>query len=79
MKERQIRTPVGVKVMAIVLAFAATTTLFGEYVISRDLVPSYLVAVCTVVEVLFLVFTFKTVAEYLYSKFNKSVTNKKQK
>lgn len=79
MKERQIRTPVGAKVGAIVLAFAASITLFGEYIVSRDLVPSYLVALCTVVELAFLLFTFKTVAEYLYSKFNKSVTNKKQK
>lgn len=76
---KQIRTPSGVKVGAIILAFAAWTTFFGEYVISRDLVPEYLVAVCTMIEVFFLAFTLKTVFEYFDSKFNKSVTNQKTK
>jgi len=78
MKERQNKTPSGLRVGITALAFGIMTTLYGEYIVSRE-VPSYVVGLCTIVVVASLGYTIKSIIEYIDSKFNKSVTNKKQK
>lgn len=69
--KNQNKTPVGWKVGLLVVVATVLTSLFGEYVVSRDTLPSLVVSICAILEVLLIAATAKSVYEYIYSIFNK--------